>query len=68
MTPPKFESEFALLDVTKHRLSLAKHLRENGPLAVTVNMTLTQPFGSNDGTSMEFCANVTSVKVEPSNG
>ncbi len=63
MSPPKFQSDYGMLDVLKGRKSLAKHLKKHGPVRVLIEATLTEPFGSDDGTSIEFNMDVTSVKL-----
>lgn len=50
-----------MLDVEKGRVKLASHLKMVGPVDVVIYATLTEPFGSNDGTSIEFNMNVTRV-------
>lgn len=60
----KLESDFALLDVMRGRKALKKFLEKNPQgLKVTVEMTITRPWGSDDGTSIEFECNVTKLKV-----
>lgn len=58
---PAITSNFAILDVEKHRLTLERHIKKNGPVRLTVELEVTGPFGSNDGTSMEFNCNVLSI-------
>lgn len=57
-------SKFALLDVTKGRKKLAKHIEKNGPVRVTVTGIITEPWGHDDGVSQEFGVCVDSLKVE----
>ena len=57
----KLTSNYAILDVEKHRLTLERHIKKNGPVRLTVELEVTGPFGRNDGTSMEFNCNVLSI-------
>ena len=63
MTVPAFTSTYGMLDVEKGRVKLASHLKKVGPVDVVIHATLTEPFGSNDGTSIEFNMNVHSVAI-----
>lgn len=65
MKAPKISSSYAIIDVEKGRKALEKYLRENGKLRVTIEAVLTDPFGSDDGTSIEFNADVLSIEVRP---
>lgn len=62
MKPAPFKSNFALLDVKQGRTALGKRLINDGALRVLVEMTIDYPHGSDDGTSIEFCCTVLSVK------
>lgn len=59
----KIRSAYAILDVEKGRKRLAKHIAQNGPVRVRIEATLTEPYGSDDGTSIEFSADVHQVKI-----
>lgn len=59
---PKIQSDFALLDVKRGRKALARHLAKHGPQEVVVKMTLRRVWGNDDGTSIEFQADVTDVR------
>lgn len=59
----KFHSDYGMLDVMKGRKALAKHLKKEGPVRVLIEATLTEPFGSDDGTSIEFNLTVAKVTV-----
>lgn len=60
----KLESDFALLDVMKGRKALRKWLKKNPQgLKVTVDMVILSPWGSDDGTSIEFECNVTKLRI-----
>jgi hypothetical protein len=63
MSVPKFTSTYAILDVMKGRKNLARHLDRDGPVRVLIEATITDPYGQDDGTSIEFCCDVHSVKV-----
>ncbi len=63
--PPKITSEFALVDILKGRKALEKYLRTSEGLRFTMEGVLRYPFGNDDGTSIEFVADVTSLKVHP---
>ena len=58
---PDITSNYAILDVEKHRLTLDRHIKQHGPVRLTAELEVTGPFGSNDGTSMEFNCNVLSI-------
>lgn len=60
---PAFTSTYAIIDVMKGRKKLAKHLAKHGPVRVTIVAELTEPYGQDDGDSIEFNANVLSVEV-----
>lgn len=59
----KFQSDYGMLDVMKGRKALAKHLKKKGPVRVLIEATLTDPFGSDDGTSIEFNMDVAKVTL-----
>lgn len=63
MTVPKFTSTYGILDVMKGRKKLAKHINSHGPVLVMIEAILTAPYGSDDGTSIEFNMDVHSVRV-----
>lgn len=60
---PKFTSTYGILDVMKGRKKLRSHLKKHGPVKVLIEATLTEPYGQDDGVSIEFNMNVTSVKI-----
>lgn len=60
---PKITSDYAILDVMKGRVKIASHLKKHGPIRVMVELEVTDPFGGNDGTSIEFNCKVLSMKV-----
>ena len=62
-TAPQFTSAYGMLDVMKGRKALSKHLDKHGHVRVLIEATITCPFGSDDGTSIEFNMDVSSVKV-----
>ena len=68
MTPPRFKATYGILDVEQGRKALAKHLRTHGPQEVVIYATITDPFGSDDGTSIEFNMNVSRVVPTPHTG
>ena len=43
------------------RKALARQLAKHGPVRVLIEATITEPFGSDDGTSVEFNCAVHSV-------
>lgn len=65
MKPPRFNSTYGMLDVMKGRKALAKHLKAHGGVSVLIHAVLTDPFGSDDGTSIEFNMDVSKVEVKP---
>ena len=58
---PTFTSTYAIVDVMKGRKKLAKHLEKHGPVRVLIEAELTDPYGRDDGDSIEFNANVLSI-------
>ena len=61
--PPEFTSDYMILDVMKGRAKLASFLKKSGPVRVLIEAEITEPYGSNDGTSIEFNCNVLSVRA-----
>ncbi|WP_420140190.1 hypothetical protein [Sphingomonas sp.] len=61
--PPKFHCHYGMLDVEKGRKALSRHLKKHGHVPVTIHAVLTEPFGSDDGVSIEFMMDVREVKV-----
>jgi len=66
MTIPTFTSTYAIIDVMKGRQKLAKHILKHGPVHVTIEAILTGPYGHDDGDSIEFNADVTSITAHTS--
>lgn len=64
--PPKIKSTYAIVDVMKGRRALKRHLEAHGALRVTIVAELTEPYGGDDGVSIEFNANVISITPEGS--
>ena len=62
MQDAPFKSDFALLDVKKGRQALAKKIAAGGKVRVRIDMVIDTQHGSDDGTSIEFCGDVLSVK------
>ncbi len=54
-------STYLILDVMKGRKALARRLAKNGPIRVQIVADIVDPFGSDDGTSIEFNCDVVSV-------
>ena len=66
MKPAPFKSEFMLLDVKNGRAALAKRLLAGEKVDVWIKATLQNhpsSIGNDDGVSIEFAADVQSVKV-----
>lgn len=63
---PKIKSTYAIVDVMKGRRALKRYLEANGALRVTIVAELTDPYGGDDGVSIEFNANV--ISISPSRG
>jgi hypothetical protein len=61
--PPRIKSTYAIVDVMQGRHSLARYLKANVGLPVIIHAVLTDPFGSDDGTSIEFNAEVSKIEV-----
>jgi hypothetical protein len=57
----KLRSSFAIVDIEKGRHRLARRLQDSGPIEVVLRGRLTQPWGSDDGTSIEFNMEVTDI-------
>lgn len=66
MKPPKIKSSYAIVDIQQGRKALAKYLNGNAGLPVVIHAVLTDPYGTDDGTSIEFNAEV--LKIEIANG
>lgn len=64
-TLPKITSSFAILDVKEGREALAEHLTANGAVRIPVTITgfITETHGDDDGASIEFAVEVSSVNV-----
>ena len=58
---PRLQSTYAILDIMRGRKALARQLKKDGPVRVLIEATITEPFGSDDGTSIEFNCAVHSV-------
>jgi hypothetical protein len=64
--PPRVTSSYAILDVENGRKALAKHLAKHGSVPVLIEAVITDPYGSDDGVSIEFNCQVISLRiVEP---
>ncbi|ODP39240.1 hypothetical protein [Sphingomonas turrisvirgatae] len=61
--PPRIRSSYGILDVEQGRKALARYLQANAGLPVVIHAVLTDPYGGDDGTSIEF--NMQVVKIEP---
>ena len=59
----KITSTYAILDVMKGRKKLVKHLAKHGPVRVTIEAVITEPYGGDDGTSIEFNMDVLSLEI-----
>ncbi len=55
-------STYLILDVMKGRKALARRLAKNGPIRVQIVADIVDPFGSDDGTSIEFNCDVVSCR------
>lgn len=63
MKPPRITSTFAIIDIERGRTSLVKYLRANPGLEVNIRAVITDPYGRDDGDSMEFNAEVLSIEA-----
>lgn len=63
ITKPTFTSTYGILDVQKGRKKLATFLRKNPRLPVVIHAVITDPFGSDDGVSIEFNMEISRVDV-----
>jgi hypothetical protein len=61
---PKISSGYAIVDIEKGRKALAKHLAKHGGLPVIIYAILTDPYGRDDGVSIEFNANVLKIEAQ----
>lgn len=61
--PPRISSSYAILDIGRGRKALVKHLDRHGPVRVLIEALITDPYGRDDGVSIEFNMNVVSVEV-----
>lgn len=68
MKPAPFTSDFMLLDVKNGRSKLAKKIAAGGKVDVWIKATIegASGIGRDDGVSIEFAAQVHSVKVSQS--
>jgi hypothetical protein len=64
MKTPAFKSTYAILDVTTGRAALQRHLLKNGPVEVVITATISEPYGKDDGISIEFNCDVTSLEIK----
>ena len=62
-SPPKFSSDYGILDVTKGRKKLEKHIAKHGLVPVIIHANIRDAYGSDDGTSIEFNMSVLSVEI-----
>jgi hypothetical protein len=63
VTPPKFKSGSLLLDVTTGRAALARYLARGKSVHVTIDAVIDGQWTGDDGTLIEFAAEVKSVRV-----
>ena len=63
MKPPRIKSTYAIVDVEQGRQTLARYLKANAGLPVIIHAVLTDPYGRDDGVSMEFNAEVLRIEV-----
>lgn len=63
--PPKIKSSYAILDVETGRKALERHLKQHGGVLAVIHAVITDPHGSDDGTSIEFNCDVMSVELRP---
>lgn len=56
-------SDFAILDVTKGRRELMKHVNNKGYIDVVIRGRIETAWGDDDGISREFSVDVKSVEV-----
>lgn len=63
MKPPRISSTFAIVDIQRGRKALAKYLRANAGLFVVIHAVITDPYGSDDGVSIEFNTEVLKIEV-----
>lgn len=61
--PPHITSSYAIIDIERGRKALDKYLTKNAGLQVVIHAVLTNPYGSDDGVSTEFCADVLNIEV-----
>lgn len=62
MQDAPFKSTFAILDVKKGRAALAKKIKAGGKVRVRIDMLIDTQWGNDDGVSIEFSGDVTSIK------
>lgn len=63
MKLPRIQSTYAILDVMRGRKALARYLEQHGPVRVLIEAEITRPYGPDDGVSIEFDMDVSSVKL-----
>ena len=63
LKPPRIKSSYAIVDVTSGRLALQRFLKSHAGVPVIIRGVLTDPFGGDDGVSIEFNMDVQSIQV-----
>lgn len=61
--PPRLSSTYAILDVMRGRKALVKHLAKHGPVRVIIEAEITDPYGIDDGESIEFNCDVLRIEA-----
>lgn len=59
----KITSDYVVVDVKKHRVSLAKHINDGGKLKVNLTVVLDSQESDNDGVSIEFAGTCKDVVI-----
>lgn len=60
---PPFKTDFAIIDVKQGRAKLAKFIKAGHRVLLRLEIVIDQQNSSDDGTSIEFCGKVVSVRV-----
>lgn len=64
---PAFKANYGILDVEQGRKALLKHINRKEPVPVIIHAIITDAYGGDDGTSIEFNMRVVKVEVGDAN-
>lgn len=64
ITPPAIKCTYGILDITKGRQALLKHIAKHGPVRVLIEATIDNAYGHDDGTSIEYNMTVRRLVID----